>query len=155
MSALTRWDALRWDPLNELEEIRNRFNRMMGRFQPRQDSERETMAVAEWVPTVDVEEDDREYVIKAEIPEVDKNDVRVTAQNGVLTIQGQRRKETKENGKKFRRIERQYGMFARSFTLPTDVDEQAIRAEFRDGILRLHLPKTEKAQSKAIEVKID
>ena len=155
MTALTRWEAMRWDPLTELEEIRNRFNRMMGRFQPRQESGNETMAVAEWVPTVDVEEDDKEYLIKAEVPEVDKKDIKITVQNGVLTMQGQRRRETKENGHRARRIERAYGMFVRSFTLPDDVDAERIRAEFKDGMLRLHLPKSAKPERQAREITIE
>ena len=154
MTALTRWEAMRWDPLTELEEIRNLFNRMIGRFQPGQESGNETMAVAEWVPTVDVEEDDQEYLIKAEVPEVDKKDIKITVQNGVLTIQGQRRRETKENGHRARRVERAYGMFVRSFTLPEDVDDERIRAEFKDGMLRLHLPKTEKPERQAREITI-
>jgi len=154
MTALARWETM--NPLAELDELANRFNRMLSRFQPRQGTSDETMAVADWIPTVDVEEDDKEYLIKAEIPEVDKNDVKVTVENGVLTISGERRHEEKKgNGKRLRRIERMYGAFVRSFTLPEDADEQNVRAEFKNGMLLIHLPKTQRRERQTREVPIE
>jgi HSP20 family protein len=121
----------------------------------RRESGREAMTVADWAPTVDITEDDKEYLIKAEIPEVDKKDVKVTVQEGVLTLQGERKQEKEEKGKKFHRIERSYGSFVRSFALPDDVSEDKLKAEFKDGMLLVHLPKAEKPKPKAIEVKVD
>jgi HSP20 family protein len=115
---------------------------------------KETMVVADWVPSVDVSETDGEYQIKAEIPDVKKEDVKVTLADGVLTIQGERKHEKEEKGKKYHRVERSYGSFARSFTLPDLVDEEKVKAEFKDGVLNLQLPKSEKAKPKAIEVKV-
>ena len=112
------------------------------------------MTVADWVPSVDITEDNKEYLIKAEIPEVNKNDVRVTVQEGVLTIQGERRQEKEEKDKRLHRVERAYGTFVRSFSLPEDVAEENVKAEFKDGMLWVHLPKTEKAKPKSIEVKV-
>jgi HSP20 family protein len=146
--------ALGVDPVRELEEMGERFNRLFGRAPVRRDSARESMTVADWMPSVDIIEDDQEYLIKAEIPEVDKKDVRVTVQENVLTIQGERRKNVEEKDKRFHRVERHYGTFVRSFTLPENVAEDKVRAEFRDGMLTLHLPKTEKAKPKAIEVSV-
>ena len=83
-----------------------------------------------------------------------KEDVKVTLEEGVLTIQGERRQEKQESGKKYHRVERSYGSFARSFTLPDLVDEEKVKAEFKDGVLNLQLPKSEKAKPKAIEVKV-
>jgi HSP20 family protein len=147
-------NLIRFDPFRELEDISERFNRVFGRVPARRESGREAMTVADWMPSIDIAEDDKEYLIKAEIPEVDKKDVKITVQDSVLTIQGERRKETEHDGKKFRRVERYYGTFLRSFTLPEDVGEEQIRAEFKDGMLLVRLPKTERAQSKAREVKV-
>lgn len=110
--------------------------------------------MADWVPTVDISESEGEYLIKAELPEVKKEDVKVTVEDGVLTIQGERRQEKEEKGKRFHRVERSYGSFVRSFTLPESVDDTAVKAEYKDGVLALHLPKTEKVKPKAIEVKV-
>ena len=103
---------------------------------------------------MDISETDAEYLIKAELPEVKKDDVNVTVQEGVLTIHGERGQEKEEKGKKYHRVERSYGSFVRSFTVPGDVDETKVRAESKDGLLHLHLPKSEKAKPKAIEVKV-
>jgi HSP20 family protein len=115
---------------------------------------KEAMVVADWVPSVDVTETEGEYQIKAEIPDVKKEDVKVTVEGGVLTLQGERVREKEETGKKYHRVERSYGSFVRSFTLPELVDEEKVKAEFKDGILNLRLPKSEKAKPKAIEVTV-
>jgi HSP20 family protein len=155
MNSLTKWDPARWDPFRELEEISDRFNRVFGRLPARRESGREALTVADWVPTVDISEDEKEFVIKAEIPEVDKKDVKVTLQDGVLTVMGERKQEKEEKGKKFHRIERSYGKFVRAFTLPEEVDEAALKAEFKDGMLFVRLPKLERARPRAIEVKVE
>jgi HSP20 family protein len=154
MSGLIRLDPFRWDPSRELEEMSERFNRVFGRVPTRADHGREAMTVADWAPTVDISEDDKEYLIKAEVPEVDKKDVKVTVQDGVLTVQGERKKETEQKDKRFHRIERSYGTFVRSFTLPENAAEANIQAEFKDGMLLIHLPKAAKAKPKAVEVKV-
>ncbi|GKS58499.1 molecular chaperone [Nitrospira sp.] len=144
---------VRWDPFRELEEMSDRLNRVFARPAARP-SGKETLTVADWIPTVDISETDGEYLIKAELPEVKKEDVKVSVEDGVLTIQGERRQEKEEKGRKFHRVERSYGSFVRSFTLPESVDEGAVKAEYKDGILNLHLPKTEKVKPKAIDVKV-
>ena len=145
---------VRWDPFRELEDMSDRLNRMFSRPALPQANGKETMVVADWVPSVDVSETDGEYQIKAEIPDVKKEDVKVTVEDGVLTIQGERKQEKEEKGKKFHRVERSYGSFVRSFTLPDLVDEEKVKAEFKDGVLNLQLPKSEKAKPKAIEVTV-
>lgn len=112
------------------------------------------MTVADWAPSVDISETDEEFHIEAELPEVKREDVRVTLGNGVLTLQGERKEEREEKDRKVHRIERSYGRFVRSFTLPDLVDDTRVKAEFRNGVLHLHLPKSEKAKPKAIEVKV-
>jgi HSP20 family protein len=144
---------VRWDPFRELESMSDRLNRVFAR-PTLSTSGREALTVADWMPTVDISETDSAYLIKAELPEVKKEDVKVTVENGVLTLQGERRQEKEEKGKKYHRVERSYGSFARSFTLPESVDEGAVKAEYKDGMLSLHLPKTEKVKPKSIDVKV-
>jgi len=150
MNAITRWD-----PFRELDELQNRLSALFGRAPIRKNgSKDEALAVAEWAPVVDIVEDDNEYLIKAELPEVKKEDVKVTVQDDVLTISGERMFEKEEKGRKYHRMERAYGSFARSFTLPEDADGEKVAAEFKDGVLKVHLPKSEQAKPKSIEVKI-
>lgn len=145
---------VRWDPFRELEEMSDRLNRMISRPTSPHTNGKETMVVADWAPSVDISETDGGYQIKAEIPDVKKEDVKVTLEDGVLTIQGERKHEKEEKGKKYHRVERSYGSFVRSFTLPDLVDEEKVKADFKDGVLNLQLPKSEKAKPKAIEVKV-
>ena len=144
---------VRWDPFRELEDMSERLNRVFSRPSLR-NSGKENLTVADWMPTVDISETDGEYLIKAELPEVKKEDVKVTVENGVLTLQGERRQEKEEKGKKFHRVERLYGSFVRSFSLPESVDESGVKAEYKEGVLNLHLPKSEKVKPKAIDVKV-
>ncbi len=150
MNAITRWD-----PFKELDELNKRLSMMYGRAPLRKDSEKEeAMTVAEWAPLVDIVEDEKEYLIKAELPEVKREDVKVSVEEGVLTVSGERKFEKEEKGKKYHRIERAYGRYARSFTLPDDADPSKVTAEFKDGVLRVRLPKSEKAKPKSIEIKV-
>ena len=142
-----------WNPSRELAELSDSLNRVFARM-PRGRNENEAMTVADWIPLVDISETTEEYVIKAEIPEVKKEDVKVTLEHGVLTVQGMRRQEAEEKGKKYHRVERSYGSFVRSFSLPDFVDDAKMQAVVKDGILTLHLPKSEEAKPKAIEVKV-
>lgn len=144
---------VRWDPFRELEDMSERLNRVFSRPSMR-NTGKENLTVADWMPTVDISETEGEYLIKAELPEVRKEDVKVTVENGVLTLQGERRQEKDEKGKRFHRVERSYGSFVRSFSLPESVDDGAVKAEYKDGVLNLHLPKSEKVKPKAIDVKV-
>jgi len=154
MNHMIPWGATRWDPVKELEDISDRFNRIFGRLPEHRSLGQEALTVADWIPAVNISEDDKEYLIKAEIPDVDKKDVKVSVEDGVLSIQGERKKEKEEKGKKFHRIESSYGSFFRSFTLPANIAEHKLTADFKDGTLLVHLPKTEKAKPKSIEVKV-
>jgi Molecular chaperone (small heat shock protein) len=148
--------VMRWDPLRELEQMADQLNRVMPRSEggSLNGNGQEAMTVADWIPTVDISETDAEYAIHAELPGVKKEAVKVTVQNNVLTVQGERSQEPTETGRKHHRIERSYGRFARSFTLPDTVDAGKVRAEYAEGMLHLHLPKSEKAKPKQIEVTI-
>ena len=147
-------NLVRWNPLRELEEMSDQLNRFFSRQDTRRSNGKEIMTVADWTPSVDITETEEEFHIKAELPEVKKEDVQVTLDNGVLTLQGERKEEREEKGRKVHRIERSYGRFVRSFALPDLVDTAKVKAEFKDGILHLYLPKSEKARPKAIEVKV-
>lgn len=143
---------IKWEPLREMEDMFDRYTRGPGWHAGRG---RELVASADWTPRVDISETDHEFVIKAEIPDVKKDEVKVSVDNGMVTIQGERKHEKEEKGKKFHRIERFYGKFVRSFSLPNNVDETKIKATFKDGMLNLQIPKTETAKPKAIEVKVE
>jgi HSP20 family protein len=148
---------VRWDPFRELEEMSDRLNRVFGRAPLARSSSEEgkdTMTVFDWAPTVDISESAEEFQIKAELPEVKKEDVKVAVDQGILRIEGERKQEKEEKGKKFHRVERSYGSFLRTFALPDNIDQANMRAEFKDGILNVRLPKTEKAKPKSIEIKV-
>ncbi len=142
-----------WDPLQELNELQNRFNTLLGRTALRSGTGEEALAVADWAPAVDISEDDKEFVIKAELPGLKREEVKVTVEGGVLSISGERRSEKEEKNKKFHRVERSYGSFLRSFSLPEGADATKVNADFSDGVLNVRLGKTPKAQPKTIEVK--
>ena len=144
----------KWDPFKELEDMSQRLNRLFGGPVARSDAGREPLKTADWAPSVDISETDDAYTVKAEIPDVTKEDVRVTMENGELTIQGERKQEKEEKGKRYHRVERSYGSFLRSFALPDNVDESKVKADYKDGMLTLMLPKSEKAKPRAVEVKV-
>lgn len=144
--ALVKRDAFR-----DMEDFFDRFLRHTGLPVP---TGRESLATGDWSPRVDISETDKEYLVKAELPDVAKDDMHVSVDNGVLTIRGEKKQEKEEKGKKFHRIERHYGSFSRSFTLPDNVDAGAIKAGFKDGVLNVSLPKTSKKPSKAIKVDV-
>ncbi|UVT16123.1 MAG: Hsp20/alpha crystallin family protein [Nitrospira sp.] len=156
MSGLTRWEpTTRWNPFKEIEEMEKRLSSFFGRSPAAGGGEKnEAITVAEWSPLVDISEDDKEYLIKAEIPEMKKEDIKLNVHDDVLTITGERKYEKEEKSKKYHRVERAYGSFVRSFTLPEDADGTKVGAEYKDGVLKIHLPKSEKVKPKAIEVKV-
>ena len=157
MNTILRWDPVsrtRWNPLKDRDELESRLAAMLSTREATGNGGKEAMTVAEWSPLVDITEDEKEYLIKAELPDMKKEDVRLTVENDVLAISGQRTFEKEEKGKKYHRIERAYGSFVRSFTLPEDADESRVSADFKDGMLQVHLPKSEKAKPKAIEIRV-
>jgi len=140
-----------WSPFREFEDLFNRYNRM-----PRRDvtTGGNGDAAMDWRPVANISETDKEYVIKAELPEVSKDDIEVKANDGVITIKGERRMEQTSEDEKQHRVESFYGSFSRSFSLPADVDEAAITAESKDGVLKVHLPKIAVVEPKAIDIKV-
>jgi HSP20 family protein len=141
----------RWDPFRELSSIQNELNRLFGRtFSAEGGEAREAAA---WVPAIDVAETQDRFVITAELPGVEPDDVDISVENSVLTLRGDRRfyRETKEDD--FHRIERRFGNFARSITLPSTADPQGIKASFDAGVLTIEVPKKEEAKPRKIQIK--
>jgi HSP20 family protein len=149
MNALKRWNQQK-----ALEAWQHALGTLVNPpSAPWPEGQQEKITVPEWAPLVDISEDDNEYLIKAELPEVKKEDLKVTAEEGTLTITGERKFEKEEKGKKYHRVERSYGSFVRNFSLPDDASPAKVSAEFKDGLLTVHLTKTAKAKPQQIEIK--
>jgi len=140
----------RWNPFVELDEIQHRLNRLFVDKAAKTPPD----AFADFMPAVDIQETDNEFIVKADLPDVKKEDVKVHLQDGVLAIEGERRLEKEEKGMRFHRVEREYGKFVRRFAMPVDIDPDKIRAEFKEGVLNVVLPKAPSAKPKMIDVKI-
>jgi HSP20 family protein len=143
-----------WNPFKDRDEWESRVATMLGPRAVTGNGGKEALTVAQWSPLVDIIEDEKEYLIVTELPGMKKEDVRLTVENEVLAISGERTFEKEEKGKKYHRVERAYGSFVRSFSLPEDADGSKVIADFKDGMLRVHLPKSEKAKPKAIEITV-
>jgi len=142
-----------WSPFKEMDDVFDRYNRLLSRTVANGEQSASRGSV-QWRPAANISETDTEYLIRAELPEVDKKDVEVTLHDGVLTIRGERRLEKRHESEKHHRLESFYGSFARSFNLPADVDEANIHAESKDGVLTVRLPKVEVAKPRPIEIKV-
>ena len=158
MNTLARINPLssftRWNPIRDLEDMQRRFSTLLDIAPTGNGGEKEMLTVTEWSPSVDISEDDKEFLVKAELPDVKREDIKVNVENGVLTITGERKFEKEEKGKKYHRIEWSYGSFTRSFTLPEAVKADKVAAEFKDGLLHVRLPKDESAKPKNIAVNV-
>lgn len=141
----------RWDPFQDLQSFRDEMNRAVSRWFGREEGEEP--APRRWMPALDVTETQDAYHIDVEVPGLRPEDINVTVDQGVLTIQGERRSEEEKGDRSYHRIERRYGSFRRSISLPRDVDASRIQANYDNGVLRLEVPKTESSQPKRIEVK--
>jgi HSP20 family protein len=146
MTFLTRFE--RWDPFDELTTLRNRMDRLVSRMT----DDEEPLLQSRWTPTTDVLETTDAIILKAELPGMKENDINIQVENGMLMVQGERNFEEKTEEKGYRRIERSYGKFVRSFTLPPNVAVDKIRATYADGLLEVTIPKKEEAKPKKIEV---
>lgn len=142
----------KWSPLREMDDVLDRYHQMLGgRAAGRNQS---LDPGIDWRPAADVVENDKEYIIKAELPEVQREDVDVRLENGVITITGERRFERSSDEEKHHRIESFYGKFARSFSLPDDVDASKISAESTHGVLRVHLPKSKIEKPHSVKINV-
>jgi len=144
---------IRWDPFGDVDTL---FNRMVpANFAnwPRFSMEGNGKKIA-WAPSADISETDKEYLIRTELPAVKKEDVQVTYDDGMITIKGERKQQKEEKNEKYHRTESFYGSFERSFSLPDNVDADTIRCESKDGILTVHIPKTEVSKPKAKQITV-
>jgi len=144
---------VRWDPFREVGTLQDRMNRMFDEVWGRGHREDESVT-GNWMPSVDVKETKDALQLIAELAGIDPKDVEVTVEGGVLTLKGSRQFEKAVEGESYHRVERAYGTFERSFTLPTNVDPDRIQAIYKHGVLHLSLPKREEARPKSIAIKI-
>lgn len=147
---------VRWDPFRDLVTLQERMNRMFDESYRgvARGSEEEWALGGSWAPAVDIYEQGNDIVLKAELPGVDPKDVDIRVENNVLTLRGERRFDSEVKRESYHRVERAYGAFARSFTLPSVVDTAHIKAEYRDGVLQVTLPKREEAKPKQIQISV-
>lgn len=143
----------RWDPFREFSTLQDRMNRLF-RESYGPEGRDESLTTSQFAPPVDVYEDEHNVVLKVEVPGIDEKDVDVRVENNVLTVHGERKVEKEEKEENFRRIERQYGSFTRTFTLPSTVDAERIQADYDKGILKIVLPKKAEAKPKQIKVNV-
>ncbi len=147
MAAITRWD-----PFRGLSTFQEQMNRLFGdaflRGRP------DESALTTWAPAVDIYETEHELVVKADLPDINEKDLDVRIENNVLTIRGERKFEKSVSDDNYLRMERSYGSFSRSFSLANTVNTEAIKAEYRNGVLTLHIPKREEAKPKQIKVSV-
>jgi HSP20 family protein len=140
----------RWEPFREMEDMFRQYSPLFSRALGREGGEG-----IEWKPVADISESDKEFLIKAELPEVKKEDVKITLNDGAITISGERKHEKEHKDENEIRVESFYGTFSRSFSLPENIDAKGIRAESKDGVLRIHVPKTEISKSKPIHIEVN
>ena len=151
MDPLTRWNHLRWSQLNAPEDLRHSLGSLFSRSQVHWAPSPER--VVHWIPVVDISEDVNGYLIKAELPQVKKEDVGISIEDGMLIITGDRKCE--KNSKKDRPIESAYGRFVHAFSLPDDARPAKVTAELNDGVLRVHLARNQKAKPQQVELEAD
>lgn len=141
---------VQWNPFREMDDLLARFQRGYGR----QIATEESLPLASWAPAVDISETPKEYLIKAELPGLKKEEVKVTLNNGVLTVSGERKSEGEQKDEQYHRVERSYGAFTRSFALPEDAVAERVSAECKDGIVTVHVGRSEVSKPRSIEVKV-
>lgn len=154
--SLIRWtpsrDLMNWP--SEVVSMRREINRLFDNFFRGGIQDDETFFTSAWTPAVDIAEEENEYLVKVELPGVNKDDVKITLESNILTIRGEKKKEKETKDENYHRLERSYGSFQRSFTLPSTVKSDKIDAVYKDGIVSITLPKAEEAKPKQIEVKV-
>jgi HSP20 family protein len=144
-------NVIRWEPFGGMDDMFNRFPSLFEKWARLSGTGEKGVG---WAPSVDISETDQEYLIRASLPAVKKEDVNVTVEDGMLTVSGERRQQQQQKDEKFHKIENFYGSFARTFSLPEGTDPSAIRAESKDGVLTIHVPKARAETKKPTTVKV-
>ena len=145
---------VRWEPFAEMDSLFNRLMPAMFNRWPSNLAGSNGNGV-EWAPSADISETDKEYLIRAALPAVKKEDVKVTVGDGMITIEGERNQQKEDKNEKMHRVESFYGHFTRSFSLPESVDESAIRCDSKDGVLTVHIPKTQLQKQQPKQIKVE
>lgn len=138
------------DPFRALEEIQGRLNRFFVEA-PNHD---EAFVFPDWAPPVDIQETEQEFTVTVDLPQMKKEDIKVGVENGILTVEGERHLEKAEKGKKFHRVERRYGRFVRRFTMPGEIEAAGVQAQYKDGTLKVTLPKSAATLPKTVDVTV-
>ncbi|HHS12499.1 MAG TPA: Hsp20/alpha crystallin family protein [bacterium] len=142
---------IRWNPFQDLVSIQDEMNRMFDSYFARKP---ESGGMMIWNPVVDISENEEEITVSAEVPGIKKDDIKITIQDNVLTLSGEKTQEKEEKNKQFHRVERSFGSFQRSFSLPSSVSADKVKAKYKDGILMVVLPKSEESKPKEIQVAV-
>ena len=148
------WELTTWRPFRELDKMRGEMDRLWDAFfegRPRKN----TMEGGEWLPSVDVSETKNDLVVKAELPGMDPKDIDISLSDGLLTIRGEKKQEKEEKEENYHFIERSYGSFTRSVQLPREVKRENISASYKNGILKVVLPKSEEAKTKEVKIRVE
>jgi len=153
--ALMRWSPTRWDPFGELSPLQERMSRLFEDMLPSTEKGEEELNAGTFYPAVDIIEGDKEVNLRAELPGMKKEDVHVEVNDDTITLRGERKIEKEDKKQNYHRIERCYGNFNRSFTLPTNVDCDKITARYEDGILEIIIPKIEEAKPKSVQIEVN
>jgi HSP20 family protein len=148
------WQISPWKPFRELERMRREMDRLWDSFFEGRPS-RKAEEVGEWLPTLDVSETKNDLVVKAEIPGIDPKDIDISLANEILTIKGEKKQEKEEKEENYHLTERSYGSFTRTIRLPREIQSDKISASYKNGILKVTLPKSEEAKKKEIKIKVE
>ena len=147
---------VRFDPFRDLAQMQDRINRIFGDAYTRRFVNDDLTQRGEWLPPVDIYENaNEEIVLKAELPGIGREDIDLRVENNTLTIRGERKREQEVKQEQYHRVERSYGAFSRSFALPTRIDTDKVRAEFKEGVLTITLPVKAEAKPRQIEVAVN
>jgi HSP20 family protein len=149
------WELMNTNPFQDIEKARTEMDRLWDSFLFGRPQKGALQEVAEWLPLVDVAEMKSEIVVKVEIPGMEANDIDISLNEGTLVIRGEKKQEKEEKEEDYHLIERRYGTFARSIPLPRGIEGNKVSASYKDGVLRITLPKSEKAGKKEIKIKVE
>lgn len=143
-----------WSPMRDLWDLHDDVDRLFHGFGFRGGHEKGNLASVAWMPPVDIREDKEAVILSAELPGIKKEDIKLGVENGVLTVKGERSFKDEQKKENYYRIERSYGSFSRSFELPSTIDPEKIRANMKDGVLEIYIPKKEEAKPKSVEIEV-
>jgi HSP20 family protein len=144
---------VRWDPFGELAAVQDRVNRMFGSYYGTR-GEDDVMRRGSWIPPVDIYEKDHEILLKAEVPDMQRDQIDIRVENNTLTISGEKKFDQEVKEDQFHRVERSYGRFSRSFSLPATIDTEKVLADYKNGVLTIRLPIRDEAKPKQITVQV-